>query len=163
MGLLESGGFPEGINAVVFLLYKPVGLGTPENILTEKTPGLQAFFELVDRGGFPFKIGFDSCTVPGLLRFSKMTDPASIDTCEGARWSAYITPDMHMLPCSFDNQQMRWAVDLQSHSIKEAWSSSEFNAFRRILMDACPRCSRREACMGGCPICPDIVLCGQKF
>lgn len=160
--LLTQDGFPEGINAVVFLLYKPIGLGRPEEVITEDTQGMAELFELIDRDTFPFKIGFDSCTVPGLIRFSKMTEPVSIDTCEGGRWSAYITPDMHMLPCSFDNQHMRWAVDLKECSIEEAWNSRKFTEFRQILADACPGCSQRESCMGGCPICPEIVLCGQK-
>ena len=63
--LLKEDGFPKGINAVVFLLYKPVGLGTREYIITERTEHLKEFFALIDRGGYPFKIGFDSCTVPG--------------------------------------------------------------------------------------------------
>ena len=159
--LLKEDGFPKGINAVVFLLYKPGGLGTREYIITERTEHLKEFFALIDRGGYPFKIGFDSCTVPGLLRYSKATDPASIDTCEGGRWSAYITPDMQMLPCSFDNQQMHWAMDLRKHTIEEAWNSQRFSEFRKIMADACPECDKRESCMGGCPICPEIVLCGQ--
>ena len=160
--LLEEDGFPKGINAVVFLLYKPIGLGKEEHVIRDTTPCLEEFFALIDRGGFPFKIGFDSCTVPGLLRYSKMTDSISIDTSEGGRWSANITPDMHMLPCSFDNQQMRWAVDLRRHTMEEAWNSKEFNRFRQNFKDACPDCDKRELCMGGCPICPEIVLCGQR-
>lgn len=31
---LKAHGFPEGINAIVFLLHKPVGLGKKENIIT---------------------------------------------------------------------------------------------------------------------------------
>ena len=54
----------------------------------------------------------------------------SVDTCEGARWSAYISPDMKMMPCSFDNQEQRWAVDLRRYSIAEAWRSDAFEDFR---------------------------------
>ena len=86
----------------------------------------------------------------------------SLDTCEGARWSAYITPDMKMLPCSFDNQEQRWAVDLNSHTIKEAWDSVEFENFRKHLKNSCPSCEKRNLCMGGCPIRPKIVLYGNK-
>nr|WP_300767829.1 SPASM domain-containing protein [uncultured Acetatifactor sp.] len=66
-----------------------------------------------------------------------------------------------MLPCSFDNQQMHWAMDLRKHTIEEAWNSQRFSEFRKIMADACPECDKRENCMGGCPICPEIVLCGQ--
>lgn len=160
--LLEKGGFPQGINAVVFLLYKPVGLGKKDYVLKEKTPYLKEFFELADKGGFPFKIGFDSCTVPGLIRHTGNIEPTSIDTCEGGRWSAYVTPDMYLLPCSFDNQKMKWAVSLADCTIEEAWNSVAFNNFRQILEHSCPGCEKRELCMGGCPICPEIVLCGEK-
>ncbi len=159
ISLLE-GGFPEGINAVVFLLHKPVGSGSIGNVLTVNDPDVQAFFKLIDARTFPFKIGFDSCSVPALIHLDIANE--SVDTCEGARWSAYITPDMKMLPCSFDNQAMRWAVDLRKHTLKEAWFSPEFEDFRRHFRNACPDCQQRELCMGGCPIVPQIVLCKDK-
>ena len=154
---LNNHAFPVGINAVIFLLHKPVGLGTEANVLSE--PELEEFLKLVDKSEFPFHIGFDSCTVPGLLRRCPNIMAESLDTCEGARWSAYITPDMKMLPCSFDNDAMRWAVDLHNYTIQEAWDSMEFESFRANFRNACPDCQIRNLCMGGCPISPQIVLC----
>ena len=159
---LKKDDFPRGINAVIFLLHKPVGLGRESNVLSSEDKRVKKFFELVECRRHFYKIGFDSCTVPGLLRYSKMTDSISIDTCEGGRWSAYITPDMKMLPCSFDSEEMRWCVDLRTHTIKEAWNSQVFEAFRNILRSACPECGIREHCMGGCPIRKEIVLCGDR-
>ena len=66
---------------------------------------------------------------------------------------------MKMLPCSFDNQEQKWAVDLKKHTIKEAWESAEFENFRNHFRKACPECEKRNHCMGGCPIIPEIVLC----
>ncbi len=86
----------------------------------------------------------------------------SLDTCEGARWSAYISPDMKIMPCSFDNQEMRWAVSLRNHTILEAWNSKEFENFRNHFRTSCPDCIDRKLCMGGCPIRPEIVLCDRK-
>ena len=71
------------------------------------------------------------------------------------------SPDMKMMPCSFDNQELRWAVDLRTHSMEEAWRSAEFEAFREHFRRSCPDCDIREGCMGGCPIRPEIVLCGR--
>lgn len=156
---LKTNNFPAGINAVIFLLHKPIGLGTKDNVLSPTD--LDEFFHIVDTGHFPFKIGFDSCTIPGLVNNCRHIAPESLDTCEGARWSAYITPDMKMLPCSFDNNAMRWAVDLSNHTIQEAWDSELFEDFRSNFREACPSCSKREACMGGCPISPEIVLCKE--
>lgn len=103
--------FPKGINAVIFLLHKPVGLGTKEDMITRDNKDFLNFLDLVNEREFPYKIGFDSCTVPALINLDKV-DPNCLDTCEGGRWSAYITPDMKLLPCSFDNQEQKWAVDL---------------------------------------------------
>lgn len=152
-----SANFPDGINAVVFLLHKPVGLGTHENVL--KISDMNDFISTVTSKKFKYKIGFDSCTVPALVNNLGIIDEDSIDTCEGARWSAYITSDMKMLPCSFDNQNRRWEVDLREKSIQEAWNSEVFEDFRNRLRNACPNCEKRAMCMGGCPICPEIVLC----
>lgn len=153
--------FPKGINAVIFLLHKPVGLGTKEDMITKDNKDFLNFLDLVNEREFPYKIGFDSCTVPALINLDKV-DPNCLDTCEGGRWSAYITPDMKLLPCSFDNQEQKWAVDLAQYSIAEAWESNTFNDFRNHFSHSCPDCKHRTSCMGGCPIVPEIVLCDKK-
>lgn len=153
--------FPKGINAVIFLLHKPVGLGTKEDMITKDNKDFLNFLDSVNEREFPYKIGFDSCTVPALIDLDKV-DPNCLDTCEGGRWSAYITPDMKLLPCSFDNQEQKWAVDLTQYSIAEAWESSTFNDFRNHFSHSCPDCKHRTSCMGGCPIVPEIVLCDKK-
>ncbi|MBO5371521.1 MAG: SPASM domain-containing protein [Lachnospiraceae bacterium] len=150
--------FPKGINAVIFLLHKPIGLGTPEEMITKENEDFWKLLKYIDDTEFPFKIGFDSCTVPALISLKHVND-SSIDTCEGGRWSAYISADMKMMPCSFDNQSERWAVSLREYTIKEAWNSRKFEDFREHLRKKCPNCDKRELCMGGCPIVPEIVVC----
>lgn len=162
MEILKDGGTYKDINALVFLLYKPVGFGRKENVLQPGDPQVREFFELIDRGGFLFKTGFDSCTCPGILNFTKNTDPNTMDTCEGARFSAYIDTSMNMMPCSFANQDPSWHVSLRTHSIKEAWDSDVFEKFRNSLRHSCTGCPDREHCMGGCPIKKEAVLCDRK-
>lgn len=156
---LRSNDFPAGINAVIFLLHKPVGLGCEENVLSISDPRVKTFFDVVDSQKFNFKIGFDSCSIPAVLNLTKNISHDSIDTCEGARWSMYITSDMKALPCSFDNQEMRWAYDISGDTIQNAWDSQQFEDFRNHFRTSCPDCKSRSACMGGCPIRPQIVLC----
>jgi radical SAM protein with 4Fe4S-binding SPASM domain len=67
---------------------------------------------------------------------------------------------MKLLPCSFD-QDLKWAVDLKEHTIEEAWNSPQFEDFRNHMRNSCPGCSKRESCMGGCPIKPEIVICNN--
>ena len=159
---LSMHSFPENINAIVFLLHKPVGLGTTRNMITTKNEAFHDLIRIVDSDETGYKIGFDSCTVPALVNNTTNIDMASLDTCEGARWSAYISSDMKMMPCSFDNQDMHWAVDLRDHTIEQAWRSKEFESFRTHFKNSCPNCETREFCMGGCPIIPEIVLCDKK-
>jgi radical SAM protein with 4Fe4S-binding SPASM domain len=153
--------FAKDINAVIFLLHKPVGLGQRNQMLDMNDERVKTFFSLIDMKQ-NFKIGFDSCTVPGILNHCKEISRDSLDTCEGGRWSCYIDSDMNMLPCSFDNQDKKWGVSLRDHSIAEAWHSDMFDDFRGHFRKSCSGCKDRRECMGGCPIVNDIVLCNRK-
>jgi radical SAM protein with 4Fe4S-binding SPASM domain len=155
----KDNSFPEGVNAVIFLLHKPVGLGTEDNVLTANDEKVKRFFELVDNGKFSFKIGFDSCNIPAILNFNKNIVKESIDTCEAGRHSMYITSEMIAIPCSFDNQDLRWGYDLKTGSIQECWNSPQFNDFRSHFKTSCLSCKDRLECLGGCPIRRQIVLC----
>lgn len=159
---LKNKGFPEGINAIVFLLHKPVGLGTKEKMILLDNEAFRCLVDYIGSEKLWYKVGFDSCMVPALINRPSTIDLDSLDTCEGGRWSAYVSADMKMYPCSFDNQDQRWAVDLKKHTIKEAWESEQFESFRNCFRKACPDCAKRSFCMGGCPIRPEIVLCTER-
>lgn len=157
---LRKNDFPGGINAVIFLLHKPAGQGTKANMLKADDPRVAAFFSEVEKRHF-FKVGMDSCNVPGAINFCKTVRPESLDTCEGGRYSCYIGADMNMVPCSFD-QEKRYQVSLREMTIEEAWNSEAFEHFRNRMRGACPDCEKRELCMGGCPLMPEIVFCGSE-
>lgn len=157
---LKNKTFPKGVNAVIFLLHKPAGQGTKENMLSPEDPRVKEFFNEVDNGKHPHKIGMDSCCVPGLINNCRNVMMEALDTCEGGRFSCYISADMKILPCSFD-QTERFAVSLNDRTIEEAWNSETFEMFRKSLRTRCPECSIRNSCMGGCPLMPEIVLCNK--
>jgi radical SAM protein with 4Fe4S-binding SPASM domain len=157
---LKRNDFPKGINAVIFLLHKPAGQGTKANILSFDDSRVAEFFAQVDKR-HPFKVGMDSCNVPGAIHFCKSILPESLDTCEGGRYSCYIGADMVMVPCSFD-QEKRYEVSLREMSISEAWNSEPFERFRSKMRSACPGCEKKELCMGGCPLMPEIVFCNSN-
>lgn len=160
--MLKNNKFPKGINAIIFLLHKNIGLGKIDNVLKFDDPRVKEFYELIDNNRFEYKIGFDSCNIPGLMNFTKNINPMSWDTCEGGRFSAYISSTMKIMPCSFDNQDEKWAVDLNKYTVKEAWDSSLFEDFRNSFRNSCPSCKNRNDCLGGCPITREIVLCNRK-
>lgn len=157
---LKNNDFPKGINAILFLLHKPVGQGTKANVLDVNDPKVKEFCEEFDKK-HPFKIGMDSCNVPGAIKFCKNVLMESLDTCEGGRYSCYISADMYMTPCSFD-QTKKYYVSLKNKSIEEVWNSNEFNLFRNKMAHACPGCNKKELCKGGCPLMPEIVFCDLK-
>ena len=157
---LKKQDFPKGINAVIFLLHKPAGQGTKANMLAADDPRVAEFFTQID-ARHPFKVGMDSCNVPGAINFCKKILPESLDTCEGGRYSCYIGVDMIMVPCSFD-QEKKYQIALDGITIEDAWNSEPFEAFRSKMRGACPSCPKKELCMGGCPLMPDIVFCNSK-
>ena len=160
IGRLADNDFPQGINAVIFLLHKPAGQGTKENVLSATDFRVKDFFSQVD-SRHPFKVGMDSCNVPGAINFCKNILPESLDTCEGGRFSCYIGSDMIMVPCSFD-QQKRYEVSLRDMDIMEAWNSEPFERFRDHMRNSCSGCKKKELCMGGCSLMPEIVFCNRE-
>jgi radical SAM protein with 4Fe4S-binding SPASM domain len=159
---IKNNAFPKGINAVVFLLYKPIGLGRKENMLDMDDLKVKEFFELVDKCKSTFKIGFDSCSCPGLVNFTQNINLNSVDFCEGGRFSAYIDANMNMMPCSFANQDPSWSMSLNEYSIQEIWDSKIFDKFRYPLKNSCKKCPNQKVCAGGCPLVNEITLCNSK-
>lgn len=156
---IENHTFPK-VNAIIFLLHKPIGLGKTTNVLNSNDPLVKKFFKLITEERY-YRFGVDSCTVPGMLNLSKNYDVNSLDTCEAGRFSCYISSDMKMVPCSFDTNG-KHNVDLRNHTIQEAFDSEEFNVFRSKLSNSCKKCRLRNDCYGGCSLMPEIVLCNSE-
>ncbi|MCL4425881.1 MAG: SPASM domain-containing protein [Firmicutes bacterium] len=157
---VEHSNWPEGINRIIFLLHKPIGLGRRENVLSVSDPRVRRFFSLFDRGENARQAGFDSCSVPALLNFTSKIHPLFVEPCEASRFSAYISPDLTLYPCSFA-QEPSLGVSLDNCSIEEAWNSEKFAAFRRRYQNGCQNCPKYKHCLGGCPVIPAITLCPQ--
>lgn len=145
----------EWLNAIIFLNYKSVGKGVPMRKLTETE--LQTFFRLVAYSGI--KTGFDSCSISGVLKYLDV--PAFLtESCEAARFSAFISEDLKMYPCSFMSGS-RMHGDLKKDSILKIWNENEsFKAFRaKSLTRRCSDCCLSTDCQGGCMFLPEINLC----
>jgi len=158
--LLATDGFPKGIKAVVFLLYKPVGYDKQSLVLKKDNPYLSTFFDYMNSDDQSFKMGFDSCLTPGVVNYCKDAAPECIEPCESGRFSAYISSDLTMYPCSFI-QKANYGGDLHKSSIASIWHSESFDQFRAIQEGACPTCPQRDLCLGGCPDLYEITLCNH--
>ena len=152
---------PEGLNAVVFLLYKPVGRGSDDLIL-KQSDEFNEFCELVKTWSGPFKLGFDSCSSSFIID-KELANLDSIDCCEASRFSCYINPDLTVVPCSFDIDK-KLGMSLKEHSLKEIWNSHGWNNLRQTMMTPLCNCDdkKRHDCKGGCWIKKEIVLCSDE-
>lgn len=159
--IIEGRTLPTGVNRIIFLLFKPVGQGQSADVLAADDPRVQRLFGLLGTEQHYAMAGYDSCCIPALVNHAPGIDPRSYDSCEGGRFSAYVTPDLKLLPCSFD-QSGTYARDLRTESIAAAWRSPAFDRFRARLASACPECAERQLCLGGCPLVPEIVLCSRS-
>jgi len=73
---LKNWDFPVGINAVIFLLYKPIGIGNDEIVLWADNDRVAEFFKLVDTEQFPFIIGIVNHSELGRLLGLEYADDA---------------------------------------------------------------------------------------
>ena len=103
---------------------------------TPRKEQLHTFANIVFNPKSKFKIGMDSCLINHVLQYAEPNElqRMSIDSCEGGRMSAYITPDMRMMPCSFANKR-DWSIAIDDHKdINWIWNNSKtFMTFRKVL------------------------------
>ena len=147
------------INAVIVLNYKPIG-GSRE-LMIKDAERLKLFYESA-AACKTLKIGFDSCCVPGIVTWMDV-NPVLIDSCEAARFSAFISEDLKMYPCSFmvDTEQ---CGDLREESLIDIWQkSSAFVKHReRMMHNPCDGCGHQMLCRGGCVFLPELNQCKYK-
>jgi radical SAM protein with 4Fe4S-binding SPASM domain len=147
--------FLKKVNAIVFLNYKPLGRDINKNLLLNNSSLIELFFSLISGGNYPFKIGFDSCSISWLVKYLKI-DNRFIEPCEAARFSAFIDENLNMYPCSFS--QYTSPPNINKDSILNIWQNETiFNSFRRQLnTNQCNNKMCFKNCLGGCPIYPEI-------
>lgn len=151
----------EGINAMVFLNYKPVGKKSDESLLLKHSSRVEEFFIQINNHDLrKFKIGFDSCSISGIVKYLQY-NPLFIESCEAGRFSAFISENMKLYPCSFMESKLK-GINLKDNSICDSWlKSEEFVALREsIRNNQChDTCSFAADCVGGCTVFKEINLC----
>ena len=138
---VKNGVFPKGINAVVFLLYKPIGLASKEHAIDYGNPDYLELLRLVTAAGSNWNYGFDTCQSPALYKFASNVATESIEFCEAARFSMYINSRCVAFPCSFGIENNAFSVDLKQYTLQEAWDSECFSMFRKQQAEMCTNCT----------------------
>ena len=152
--------FPKGINAVVFLLYKPVGMASKEYVLKCDDPAYIELLHLVSTIDSDWRYGFDTCQSPAIYRLTDSLAKEAIEFCEAARFSMYIDSKSTAYPCSFGIEDSRYSISLKTHTLQEAWGSKQFSRFRNNQNEICAACANRSC--RGCGLDFGFSLCGYS-
>lgn len=161
IAILENNSIPYGVNAIIFLLHKPTGQGKYDLCLHKDEPLLKDFFELIkNHDNTRYKIGFDSCSVSGIITYLDVNSYA-LDACEAARFSCYIDSELNMTPCSFDSNLL-YSESIKNSTIQEVWNGKKFEDFRNKIKSACYNCCYKNICLGGCQLFGNIKLCNGE-
>jgi len=151
--------FLDKVNAIVFLNYKPMGRYPQQDHLLSNSPDVQHFFHLATRKQSRFQVGFDSCLVSGIAKYSEINEKY-YDGCDGARFSMFISEEMKAYPCSFSCGYFE-GVPITKSNLLNIWNDSDsFVEMRNLLSgNSCPDCLKSSICLGGCPLFKQINLC----
>ena len=145
----------KGINAIIFLTFKPSGRGSSENVLVNDSE-LSDFLNLIDNNKTSCNIGFDACFVPMLMRFTK-TNIDFIDSCEVGYFSVYIDENLMVSPCSFSKNKDSYS--LKEFDFYDIWLN-KFDKFRSRVTNTCNQaCNAKINCKGTCHYYPEITTC----
>lgn len=147
------------INAIIVLNYKPIT--SPKTMMVINREKLETFYTAVSNCR-SIKIGFDSCCVPGIVKWMNVNH-ALIESCESARFSAFISEDMKMYPCSFMVNTDLYG-DLNTTSLIDIWQKNFafVNHRDKIINNQCSACKQQQLCNGGCVFMPEINQCKNQ-
>ncbi|MDE6003934.1 MAG: radical SAM protein [Oscillospiraceae bacterium] len=167
IAILHNKQLLEHINAIIFLNYKPIH--TSSDLCLENNKNLYDFIKTIKLFKY-CKVGFDSCMISYLTPLINEIKPETVDFCEAARFSAFISEDSIMYPCSFMCDTSMRGIDLKKTSIQDAWINGDiFQKIRLYLKTPskqsypilqCNNCKDYDFCHGGCQFF-DINMCRE--
>jgi radical SAM protein with 4Fe4S-binding SPASM domain len=161
--LCEPPEFLSGINAIIFLSYKPSDRKVLKKKLLRHGTRLEEFFRLATSPQRKLKVGFDACCVSGVFSRTN-TNTSMVDACDAGRFSMYVSEDMKVYPCSFQTGLAGGDQIDNETTLLDIWiKSRNMRAFRSYFSsDRCGPCSHSPTCMNGCPLFDELVVCGNR-
>lgn len=155
--------FLEKINALIFLNYKPIGRYSSHKLLLKNSDRVEHFFQLATKNKHKFRIGFDTCTVTGIAKFTN-TPKICYEGCDAGRFSMFISEDMKMYPCSFMVEAGYDGIPIIGNNMQDFWQNGEPSKRIRNKLGSggCNGCQSANQCLGGCPLFPEINLCPDQ-
>ena len=153
------------VNAIIFLNYKPIH--SSKSTILRNSKEIYQFIDKILKIKI-CKIGFDSCMISFLAPFSDEFWSETVEYCESGRFSAFISEDLNMYPCSFLKGEAYSGIDLKEMSLHEGWiEGKQFVEIRERIgskgnqrnpITKCNDCNKYDLCHGGCQMF-DINAC----
>lgn len=152
----------EGLNALVFLNFKPVTRDGSSVSLARGHPRIAEVFTLAIGENRPFKIGFDDCCTTGLFAYGD-PHPATVGACEASRFSMFVSERMRAYPCSFMADLCVGEL-VMADNLLDIWQRDKlFVAMRQSLTAGrCTNCCQSKVCLSGCPLFPEMNFCRSE-
>lgn len=146
----------KGLNAIVFLSYKPKGRNAGEFHTIKDVAKMRTLIAFCKEKGVNY--GCDSCSAPLILKTYQGTDEYDrvapmIEPCEAGCFSSYINAKGEFFPCSFTEGEEGWETGLDvlncNDFIADIWQHERLQGFRDRLLGSTT----------GCQGCPSQSIC----
>lgn len=145
-----------GVNAIIFLTYKPAGRASERFILKLNSRFDEFLSKIDDKTIKRPRIGFDACFVPMLLHSTHINKDI-VDSCEGGFFSVYVDHNLNVSPCSFSGAKDQY--NLKEFDFYDIWNN-RFREYRVRQTNKCSaQCPEHDNCRGCCPYYPLITVC----
>lgn len=157
-----------GLNAIVFLQYKPKGNGIGKFHPVASVDYYRALVDYAQKRSV--SIGFDSCSAPLYLKTLAKYYPNQykevaqyVDPCESALHSFYCNFKGEFFPCSFAEGEGEWkkGLDIADYdNFLDLWKNERFQKWREALIGSSSgcKCSAKRDCRN-CMLFPEITGC----
>lgn len=141
----------QGLNAIVFLQYKPKGRGTHHFTSLNSHEKFKKLTDYCDMNQVNY--GFDSCSSPMVMRSMERNKNKEriiqfVEPCESTLFSGYINWKGEFFPCSFVEGCEGWeeGIDLTKidNFLTDVWNHPKVVSFRKGLMKSSHKCSSCE-------------------
>jgi len=138
------------LNALVLLAYKPKGRNKDAfHPITSIDNYKKVINYAIEK---KINLGFDSCSVPNVLRSYPKDISMEVDPCESTLFSFYCNVDGEFFPCSFAENEGEWKTGLSINdfdNFNDIWYNERIKKFRNNLIhstDGCTNCVHKNSC-----------------
>ncbi len=158
----------KGLNAIVFLQYKPHGRGVGKFTSIQNIDKFKSLIEHANDTNVG--IGFDSCSAPLYFKainnepnYKQLSEYA--EPCESGLFSFYMNVEGKYFPCSFTEGENDWEEGIDGNNpenfIDDIWFNPRLISWRNNLINSSKGCKCKSSSI--CRNCPIFAITSCKL